>query len=130
MISVVADTHALVWHLTDPKRLGKGAHRAFAAVDAGRWLCHVPAVVLIEVTLLHERGRLRLGAGQVLEGIAGHSGYAVLPLDVQQALEFASLPGVRDPMDRLVAAAARATGSKLISVDEALDDLGPERVWD
>lgn len=130
MTAFVADTHSLVWHLTDPKRLGRGARRAFSAVDAGRWLCHVPAIALVEVSLLAERGRLRVGLAQVLEALAGHSGYSILPLDIEQALAFASLVSIRDPMDRLVMAAARATGSRLVSNDQGLSGHGIERIWD
>lgn len=126
----MADTHGLVWHLTDPRRLGKGARRAFAAADAGRWLCHVPAIALVEVSLLAERGRLRIGLPQVLEALAGHAGYAILPLDIEQALAFAALVAIRDPMDRLVMAAARATGSRLVSNDQTLSGHGVERLWD
>jgi hypothetical protein len=32
--------------------------------------------------------------------------------------------------DRLVMAAARATGSRLLSADRALDGFGVQRVWD
>jgi PIN domain nuclease of toxin-antitoxin system len=130
MTSVVADTHAIVWHLTDPGRLARGARRAFAAVDTGRWLCHVPVIALIEIGLLHERGRLRIGPAQFLDAITGHPGYAVLSLDTAQAMEFGALPRVRDPLDRLILAAARATGSRLVSADEALGDHGVERLWD
>lgn len=130
MTAFVADTRALVWQLTDPKRLGRGARRAFAAADAGRWLCHVPAITLVEISLLAERGRLRVGLPQVLETLAGHSGYAILSLDMEQALAFASLVSIRDPMDRLVMAAARATGARLVSNDEALSGHGVERIWD
>jgi PIN domain nuclease of toxin-antitoxin system len=130
MVSVVADTHAVVWHLTDPGRLGRGARRAFEAVDAGRWLCHVPVVTLVEIWLLHERGRLRIGPAQVLDAIAGHPGYAILSLDTVQAMEFGALPRVRDPLDRLIVAAARATRSRLVSADGALDEHGVERLWD
>jgi PIN domain nuclease of toxin-antitoxin system len=127
--SFVADTHALVWHLVEPRRLGAAARKAFAAADVGRALCHVPAVCLIEVSLLHERGRLRIGVGQVVAALATHAGYAVLPLDIEQALEFGSLVGIRDPMDRLIAAAAQATRSHLISADAAFDGV-VERLWD
>jgi len=33
-------------------------------------------------------------------------------------------------MDRLVVAAARATGSRVVSVDDAMDGFGVERVGD
>jgi PIN domain nuclease of toxin-antitoxin system len=130
MVSVVADTHAIVWHLTDPTRLGRGARRAFAAIDSGRWLCHVPVITLVEVWLLHERGRLRVGTAQLLDALTGHPGYAILSLDVAQAVEFGTLPRIKDPLDRLILAAARATRSRLISADEGLGGHGVERLWD
>lgn len=130
MDTIVADTHALVWQLTAPGRLGAGARRAFQQVDAGRWLCYVPVAALIEMALLYERGRLRASVATVLQTLAPHGNYAVLALDVEQVIAFASLSAVRDPMDRLIAAAARATGSRLVSRDTALDNLDVVRVWD
>ena len=65
-----------------------------------------------------------------MEALAAHDGYAILALDLEQALGFASLPAVRDPMDRLILTAARATSSRLLSADEALDGHGVERVWE
>jgi PIN domain nuclease of toxin-antitoxin system len=128
--SVVVDTHALVWHLLEPRRLGRAARRVLAATDAGRWACQVPAVTLVEVWLLHERGRLRVGPTQLLEVLAGHPSYSVLPLDVAQAIEFGALPGIRDPMDRMIVAAARVTGSRLVTADESLKTYGIETIWD
>jgi PIN domain nuclease of toxin-antitoxin system len=84
----------------------------------------------VEAWLLHERGRLRIGPAQMLEAIAGHPGYAILPLDVEQAIAFGALPSIRDPMDRLIVAAARVAGDRLISRDEALRDHGPDLIWD
>ena len=129
MRTIVADTHALVWHLVAPRKLGKGAQRAFAAADSGRWMCHVPVVSLVEAGLLHERGRLRIGPAQILGAIAGRVGYSVLPLDAEQVIEFGALPAIRDPMDRLIVAAARITGSRLVTVDESLEGHGVEVVW-
>jgi PIN domain nuclease of toxin-antitoxin system len=130
MTSLVADTHAIVWHLTDPRRLGRAARRLFASVDAGRAVCHLPMVSLIELWLLHERGRLRIGPAQVVETLSGHPGYSILSLDLPQAMEFGALPAVADPFDRMILAAARSMGAKLLSRDEALDGRGVERVWD
>jgi PIN domain nuclease of toxin-antitoxin system len=127
---LIADTHAIVWHLTAPGRLGAAARRRLEAADEGRTLCCVPAIALVETALLHERGRLAVGVEDVLRAIAGRPGYAVLALDADQALEFAGLVGLKDPMDRLVVAAARAARCPVVSVDDALDGFGVERVWD
>lgn len=129
MSVLVADTQAILWQLSEPHRLGRAARRAFAAAEAGKGVCHVPATVLIEIALLHERGRVGLGAKQVAEMLGSHSAYAVLPIDIQQCLEFAALIGIKDPMDRLIAAAARVTKGRLLSSDGVFDDY-LDRVWE
>ena len=130
VVRLVADTHAIVWYLTKPQKLGARARRGFEAADAERSLCCVPAIALVEIALLQERRRTLVGPRDVLRALSGRAGYAILALDAEQTLEFASLTGVRDPMDRLVLAAARATGARLISADDALDGFGVERLWD
>ena len=130
MARLIADTHAIVWHLTAPRKLGAAARRRFDAADAARALVCVPAIALVEIALLHERGRLAVGVDEVLEALAGQPGYAVLALDAEQAAAFAGLAGMKDPMDRLIVAAARATLSPVLSVDAALDGFGVERIWD
>jgi PIN domain nuclease of toxin-antitoxin system len=125
----VADTQALVFHLVEPRKLGKAARRAFDAADAGRSRCHIPAIVLVEVALLSERGRIRVGLPEVLSSLAEHPGYALMPLDVEQCLEFGALVGIKDPMDRLVAAASRVAHAQLVSAD-AIFDPHLDRVWD
>ena len=52
--------------------------------------------------------------------MAGHAGYTLLPLDIEQAIEFSSLPGIKDPMDRVVVSAARIMDAIPISSDEGL----------
>jgi PIN domain nuclease of toxin-antitoxin system len=93
-------------------------------------VCYVPAICLVELWLLHQRGRLRIGPPQVLHALAEQPGYSVLPLCIEQTMVFGSLASVRDPMDRLILSAATATRSRLISRDAVLDGHGVERVWD
>jgi PIN domain nuclease of toxin-antitoxin system len=130
MIAVVADTPALVWFLTEPKKLGKAAKKALTAADAGRCLCYVPVVALLEMWLLHERGSIRVGPAQIVEVLGAHPGYAILPFDVQQAMEYGALPSIRDPVTRILVAAARSTGARIISCDEQVLGHGVEVIWD
>lgn len=129
-VRLVADTHAIVWWLTAPRKLGAQARRAFEAADAGRWLCCVPVITLVEIALLRERKRIAVRPEDVLQALGGRPGYAVLAADAEQALAFAGLIGVKDPIDRLVLAAARATAARLLSIDAALDGFGVQRIWD
>ena len=126
----VADTNALVRRFVQPAKLGRRARQRFDAIDAGSERCLVPAIVLVEWWMLYERGRLSASPARLLEGLSGHPAYDVLPLDVAQAMEFGALTAVRDPVDRLVAAAARSLDADLLSSDGAFDERGLRRVWD
>jgi PIN domain nuclease of toxin-antitoxin system len=98
---------------------------AAEAADAGRWLCCIPVIALVEIALLRERGRVAVTPQEVMQALGGRPGYAVLATDAEQALQFAGLVGVKDPIDRLVLAAARAASARLVSIDA---EPGPKPV--
>ncbi len=89
----------------------------------------MPAVCLIEIALLNERGRLPLSTAQAIALLSPRPSFVLFPIDIQQCLEFAALVGIRDPMDRLVASAGRVLNVPVISADAALDGT-VERIWD
>jgi PIN domain nuclease of toxin-antitoxin system len=111
------DTHALIWHATSPKRLGRAAARWLRDADAGRAQISIPAIVAIELTLLREAGRKVLGPEQV-EVLLDAGPFVLEPLDRAHAREFARLETVADPFDRMIIAAARAMDLPLITADE------------
>lgn len=125
------DTNALVWHVSAPKRLGRAAARAFRAADAGHAIMLVPAIVAVELSLLRQAGRRTIGVPQLEALMTAQPAFALLPLDLAQAREFALLDSVRDPFDRMIVAAARATGTPLVTADVTIRDSAlVEVVWD
>jgi PIN domain nuclease of toxin-antitoxin system len=125
------DTHALVWYLSRPKRLGRAAARLLREADAGRAEILVPVVVLIELTLLREAGRNVVGVPQVEALLAAQPAFKLLPLEMTQASEFVLLESLADPFDRLIVAAARAAGTPLITGDATIDKSAlVETIWD
>jgi PIN domain nuclease of toxin-antitoxin system len=131
MKRVCIDTHALVWHLSSPTRLGKSAVRLLRDADRGRVSVLVPAIVAIELALLRESGRKTIGIPQLEGLIATQPAFSLLPLDLAQAREFALLETFRDPFDRMIVAAARAAGAPLLTADARIRDSALlEVVWD
>jgi PIN domain nuclease of toxin-antitoxin system len=125
------DTHALVWYLSRPKRLGRAAARLLREADAGRAEILVPAIVLIELTLLREAGRNVVGAPQVEALLAAQPAFKLQPLEMTQASEFVLLESLADPFDRLVVATARGAGVPLITADMTIDEsVLVETIWD
>ena len=131
MADLVLDTHACVFAALSPRKLGRRARAAIRRVEAGKDVAWIPAVVAAELVMLTERGRTRYGLPQLSETIADVPGLSFLPLDLEQVDAFSALASIADPFDRLIVAAARVTGAKLISRDEAIAELGVvDVVWD
>ena len=124
----IIDTHACVFLLAAPRKLGAGTRRALERVESGRDEGWVPAAVAAEIVLLHELGRVRIGLPQLRETFDSVPGLRFLPLDIDQLDHFASLISFRDPFDRLIMSAARSLRADLISRDEALAESGLVRV--
>jgi PIN domain nuclease of toxin-antitoxin system len=129
--TVCIDTHALIWYLSKPKRLGRAAARQLRQADVGRCNVLIPAVVPIELALLREAGRNVVGPAQVEALLRVQSAFRLVPLDLSQGLEFSLLTALSDPFDRLVVACARVFSASLITADTGIHDssLTPV-IWD
>ena len=130
MAEYILDTHACLFALAAPRRLGRRARKALAQADRLGETVWVPAAVAAEVVLLKELGHTELGIPALRDAFARTS-WRFLHLDFEQIDEFAALGALRDPFDRLIVAAARRTGAKLISRDARLASSGLVDVtWD
>lgn len=125
------DTHALIWHLARPARLGRRALRLLRDADAGRMEILIPAIVAIELTLLQEAGRRVPGAPQLEALIGAQPAFRLQPLDLSIGLEFVLASALRDPFDRMIVAAARAADAPLVTADATIAASAlVETIWD
>jgi len=125
----VLDTHACLFALGAPRRLGRQARNALERADRRGETVWLPAAVAAEVVMLKELGRTELGLPDLREAFETTS-WRFLPLDLDQVDEFSALGAIRDPFDRLILAATRRTGAKLISRDGRLAESGlVDVVW-
>lgn len=130
MADYVLDTHACIFALAAPRKLGSRARKALESVESGRHLAWIPAAVAAEIVLLRELGRIAIGLPELKAAMEEAPGLRFLPLDLRQLDEFAALGGVRDAFDRLIVAGSRAIGAKLVTRDGRLGELGlVETVW-
>ena len=123
------DTHALIWWLCDPDRLGAAA-RDF--IETGENEILVSAVSAMEVTTKFRIGKLpeaeRLATRFSAE-IANEQ-FKELPISVAHAELAGQLPiEHKDPFDRLLIAQARIDDMPLISNEKLFDRFGIGRVW-
>lgn len=131
MKTYVLDTHALVWFLTVPEKLGRGARRALTDISAARAHGVVPVSTLLEVCLLRERKRTRLNVAAITEAFQDMPQVRFLALDHEQAREYEALSLLTDPFDRMIVAAARHVAAPLVTADSLITDSGLVHVvWD
>ncbi len=137
-----ADTHALVWHLQQapgrqPSKRRSGlsvrARRVFTAADEGRETVLIPSIVLVEIIYLGERDIVpQTLVNDLLSGIRqGPENYRIIPLDLNIIRHLREIPSTAVPEmpDRIIAATARATRSRLLSKDSAMTRAGIDVVW-
>ena len=130
---ILLDTHVVYWAAAEPERLSRKATRALerGASEGGLW---VASVTLYELAGLLKSGRVR-GGGEIQKDVelilgAIHAGvHEVTPEIAVLACHFPEgFP--RDPMDRLIAATARAHDIPLVTKDERLlDSPLLETIW-
>ena len=120
---IFLDTHVLVWLVADEERLSRPAASAIrrARISDG---IGIADVVIWELAFLLARGILRTHntIEKTVENFVVRSGVTVKPITVEIASIAAQFPDSypKDPIDRIVGAAARAEGLALITKDERI----------
>ena len=124
-MTVLLDTHAWIWWVSDPDRLSERATEAIA--NAGTIL--VASISCWEVAMLVVKDRIRIdrAAERWIRQALARPGLQALPLTPAVAtaagLLDASFPG--DQADRMIYATARAAGAALVTRDRRLRDFDP-----
>jgi PIN domain nuclease of toxin-antitoxin system len=112
-MTLLLDTHVLLWWLEDPKKLSREAKRA---MQDGRNPVYISAVVAWEIAIKKALGKL--DSPDDLEGAIEASRFLTLPITISHALAVRSLPDYhRDPFDRMLIAQALHEGFRLVTRD-------------
>jgi len=128
--SYVLDTHAFVFMLAAPKKLGARARTILERVEKGDGSAVLCAPVVAEVLLLRGLGRVGVGLADVRDCLANAPGLRFSPLDLNALDEFAALGAIADPFDRLIVSVARSLRAPLLTRDGALGASSlVETIW-
>ncbi len=132
---IVLDTHALVWWLSEPKRVGAKARKLLDAAVRARTPIIVSCFSIWEIAMLVAAGRLQL-ALEVNAWIAHVEALPFLsfaPVDNRIATRAVHLVNFahKDPADRIIVATALGHGATLITADKQLRAYAPVATsWD
>ena len=125
---IVADTHAWIWWISQPKLLPRAAAEAMANGFG------IAAISSWEVAMLAEKRRISLDAETLhwLREATVAAGVAIFDLTVDIAARSAALPRDvgRDPADRMIVATAIEYGLPLVTKDDRIRRANVvETIW-
>ncbi|GIX28487.1 MAG: ribonuclease VapC [Burkholderiales bacterium] len=119
-MTVLLDTHAVVWYATEDARLGRRS-RSIANAAASSGMLAVSAVSFWEIALLAAKKRLQLfDSPAVLRALLLDSGIHEFALTGDIALLSVELSLHGDPADRFIAATAIVHRATLVTADQRL----------
>ena len=127
-MTLLVDTHLLLWAAGEPQRLSKKARRLLEDPGSQLWFS---AASLWEVAIKHALGRedFRVEPRRLRRGLIAN-GWRELTISSEHAVATLDLPPIhKDPFDRMLVAQAQTDDYRLLSADAQLDAYGTTRLW-
>lgn len=129
-MKLLLDTHALIWVVQSPERLGDRARAALTADAAEVYASHVS---LWEMAIKRSTGKLDeldRKAADWFDHFVPRSGLRQLPIAAHHLGAVEDLPRLHnDPFDRLLVAQARHGGMAIVTLDSHVTQYDIHAIW-
>ena len=126
----VVDSHALLWFITEDKRLSSVAEQILDRAEVGEVMVFVPTIVLAEINNIVRKKNLEITIEEILDRIEQGDGLAIAAFDLTVFQTMLRLPQNWEIHDRIIAATAVYSEAKLITRDEVLRNADEiETLW-
>lgn len=113
----LADTVAMVRHLTQDSKQGKRAKAIFQEADQGLHRIFVSGVTLMEILYLSEAKRIAVPLAELVSHINKSRNYAIIPIDAEIVLTASRIDDIPELHDRMIAATALFLDIPILSPD-------------
>lgn len=116
----VVDTHALIWYLTNAKKLGRAASQIFEAAEQGRTLLIVSAIVIAEMYYANQKFSLFANFTDMYLSLKMAPYIRLAAVEPDHILDFRLDGAIPEMHDRIIAGLARRLKAPLITTDSQL----------
>ncbi len=127
-VTVLLDTHALLWWWEIPEQLSAVARRT---IESRSNAILVSAAVAWEVAIKTKTGRVNFESYLATwSDLVAADGFSELPVLSEHGIRAGLLPlHHKDPFDRMLVAQAQAAGWPIITADPVFEHYGVRRIW-
>jgi len=133
-MSVVADTHTIIWYLRSPEKLSTNALTSLDNAFNNGESIFISAISLVEMNYLVEKNRIPTSSLEQLLQLLDDPlvKLVVVPLDIPVAKAFTQIPReiVPEMGDRIIAATSLYLGLPLVTKDHKIRNLSNiQTIW-
>lgn len=125
----IADTHTLLWFLSEDSELSIKGKEIFEHVENGEGIIIIPTIVLAELMALCEKKSCKEIYAKIVEKIEQGENYNAYDLDLKVVKVAETLTRLRDIHDRIIAATAQILKAPIITRDRIIEQNNVDVIW-
>lgn len=119
-----ADTHALIWFLTEDDKLGEEARTIFKKAEEGKAIILITTISLMEILYICKKKGVVNEFKELLKKLRYSLNYVVFDLNLEIVLRTVELEKVDEMHDRIIVATAKTVNSIVITKDLNITESG------
>lgn len=113
----VVDTHALIWYLTNDRKLSKQAQMIFSAAEHGDTELVISAIVLAEMYYANQKYHWFPQFNKMIQELKNKPYFRFVNFEADHVLDFEKDSSVPEMHDRIIAGLARRIDAPLLTSD-------------
>jgi PIN domain nuclease of toxin-antitoxin system len=116
----VVDTHALIWYLTNNKKLGNRASTVFAVAERGETRLLISTISLAELYYANKKHVWFADFEATYRQLRAKPYFRIVDFKPDQVMDFDSDAAIPEMHDRIIVGLARRTGAPLLTDDSQI----------
>lgn len=122
-MNFLTDTHALLWHFTNSRKIGHKAKDIFHKCEKGECIIFIPSIVIAECLSIFDKKKVIFDFKDLFNRIRKSENYVIIPLDYKILLHMSETKEVAELHDKIIVATAKLLRTPLITKDTLLVNL-------
>ena len=127
---ILLDTHAIIWAITDDKRLSSRAKEMISTAEEAYWSPLSLWEIAIKISTKKESFGLSADWHSLIPTYLSENQFTRIDITAQHCAELAKLPfHHRDPFDRMLITTAQCEDLTIISRDQSFEHYDVKTLW-